>query len=266
MTAMTPAAGSAQRWGPLWGARPQDWAANEDQQMPTYEEAIRRVGIAPGQRVLDLGCGSGVFLHAVAARGGRPHGLDASRALIEIARGRVPDADLRVGDMQFLPYDDDVFDVVTGFNSFFFAADMTAAVREAGRVAKPGAAVVIQVWGRPERCDLTAMKQAAAPFRPAPPPGAPPAPRLWEPGVLETIATEAGLTPLYAFDLAYPITYADDEALGRCMVSAGGLAVAAGPAGEEALRAAIVEALRPYRTANGAYRLTNEWHYLVARP
>jgi hypothetical protein len=35
---------------------------------------------------------------------------------------------------------------VTGFNSFFFANDMVAALREAGRVAKPGAPVVIQVW------------------------------------------------------------------------------------------------------------------------
>jgi hypothetical protein len=45
---MTPQAGSAARWGPLWGARPDDWAAGEEQQTPTYEEAIRRVGIAAG--------------------------------------------------------------------------------------------------------------------------------------------------------------------------------------------------------------------------
>ena len=51
--------------------------------------------------------------------------------------------------MQFLPYDDDQFDVVAGFNSFFFAADMVAALREAARVAKLGTPVVIQVWGRP---------------------------------------------------------------------------------------------------------------------
>ena len=63
----------------------------------------------------------------------------------------MPDADLRVGDMEALPYDDDTFDLVTGFNSFFFANDIVAAVREAGRVAKPGAPVVIQVWGAHER-------------------------------------------------------------------------------------------------------------------
>ena len=109
------------------------------------QEAIRRVGIGAGQRVLELGCGSGVFLRLAGDRGAEVFGLDASEALVELARSRVPEADLRVGDMQFLPYADDGFDVVAGFNAFFFAADMVAALREAGRGAIPGAPVVIQV-------------------------------------------------------------------------------------------------------------------------
>ena len=137
MTATSSATGSAERWGPLWGARPHDWAINEEQQLPTYEEAIRRVGLGAGQRVLEVGCGSGVFLRAAADRGASVVGLDASETLIELARARVPEAELVVGDMQFLPYDDDTFDLVAGFNSFFFAADMVAALREAGRVASP---------------------------------------------------------------------------------------------------------------------------------
>jgi SAM-dependent methyltransferase len=265
MPSIKSVSGSAQRWGPLWGARPHDWAANEDQQVPTYEEAIRRVGITSGQHVLDIGCGSGVFLRAAAEQGAQVSGLDASEALLEIARTRVPDADLRVGDMQSLPYEDDTFDVVTGFNSFFFAEDMPAALREASRVAKPGAPVVIQVWGRPECCDLEAMKQAVRPFLPAPDPDAPPPPKLWEPGVLEQIATAAGLLPERSFDLSWPYEFADQEALARGMVAAGGLAKVVGPAGEDALRTAILEALAPYRTPSGDYRLENEWHYLVAR-
>jgi ubiquinone/menaquinone biosynthesis C-methylase UbiE len=137
MPATKSMSGSAEKWGPLWGARPRAWAEDEDQQVPTYEEAIRRVGIAPGQRVLDIGCGTGVFLRLVAERGAVPFGLDASQALLEIAHERVPEADLRVGEMEQLPYDDDTFDLVTGFNSFFFATDLVAALREAGRVAKP---------------------------------------------------------------------------------------------------------------------------------
>src|SRR5919201_5934815 len=89
-TALT---GSAERWGPLWGARPADWALSEDQQVPTYEDALRRVGLRPGQRVLDIGCGAGAFLRLVAARGGEPHGIDASETLVAFARTRLPDAD-----------------------------------------------------------------------------------------------------------------------------------------------------------------------------
>ncbi len=151
MTSATQSLGSAERWGPLWGARPDDWALSEDQQLPSYEAALQRVPLEPGQRVLDVGCGVGAFLRLVADRGAEPFGLDASEALIDLARRRVPEADLRVGDMESLPYDADTFDLVTGFTSFFFANDMVAALREAGRVAKPGAPVVIQVWGAHEQ-------------------------------------------------------------------------------------------------------------------
>jgi SAM-dependent methyltransferase len=260
------ASGSAERWGPLWGARPEDWAATEDQQIPTYEEPIHRLGIKSGQRVLDLGCGSGVFLRLAADRGAEVFGLDASEALIRLARARVPEAELRVGDIQFLPYDDDSFDLVTGFNSFFFAADMVAALREAGRVAKPGAPIVIQVWGNPQRCDLEAMKVIVRSFMPARPPDAPPAPELWKSGVLESMATEAGLEPDTTFDVSWAFEYPDEDALGRGMMAAGGIAELAGPSREADVKRQIVEALAPHRTADGGYRLENEFHFLVARP
>jgi SAM-dependent methyltransferase len=246
----TTASGSAARHGELWGARAQDWAANEDQQTPTYEEAIRRVGIGPGQLVLDIGCGSGVFVRAVADRGARAHGVDASKALIEIARTRTPDADLRVGEMQDLPYDDDMFDVVTGFNSFFFADDIVAALREAGRVAKAGAPVVIQVWGPPERCDLTAMRGALAAFLPPPDPNTPAPPPLWRPGVLEELAEQAGLTPSDAFD----VSWAGLRLPGR---------------GRARARDALPRPRGPghsgRRGGAGAHRLSNEWHFAIAR-
>ena len=113
----------------------------------------------------------------------------------------MPEADLRVGDMELMPYEDDAFDLVTGFTSFFFANDMVAALREAGRVAADGAPVVIQVWGSYERRDLEAMMRIAHPYLPPRPADAPPERELWKPGVLEEMATEAGLDPVEAFDL-----------------------------------------------------------------
>ena len=69
---------------------------------------------------------------------------------------------------------------------------MVAALREAGRVAKPGAPVVIQVWGAHESCALEAMKEIARPFFPPRPPDAPPDPDLSRPGALQALASAGG--------------------------------------------------------------------------
>jgi SAM-dependent methyltransferase len=263
--ASSTAHGSASRWGPLWGARPADWALTEDLQVPTYEAALDRVPVGAGARVLDVGCGAGAFLRLVAARGGEPHGIDASESLIALARLRLPNADLRVGEMEALPWEDDTFDLVTGFNSFFFADDMVAALREAGRVAKPEAPVVVQVWGAHERCDLEAMKQIARPFLPPRPPDAPPDPDLSRAGALEALAARAGLIPESAFGTTWAYAYPDAETLGRAMAAVAGLAVLAGPEREHELETAIVDGLARYRRADGSFRLSNDYRFLIAR-
>jgi SAM-dependent methyltransferase len=260
----TTGSGSASRWGPLWGARPADWAVSEDMQLPTYTAALERTGLEEGWKVLDIGCGAGAFLSLVSNRGADPHGIDASAALIAFAAQRVPDADLRVGEMEELPWEDNSFDLVTGFNSFFFANDMVAALREAGRVAKPGAPIVVQVWGPHERCDLEAMKRVARPFLPPRPSDAPADPDLSEQGLLESLALQAGLTPDSEFDSTWAYEYRDEATLGRALVAVAGLALLAGAEREEELRAAIVTGLAPYRRPDGSYRLRNEFHYLIA--
>jgi SAM-dependent methyltransferase len=266
MSAATTAGnGSAARWGPLWGARPHDWALSEDQQTPTYEAALARVDLRPGDLVLDVGCGVGTFLGLVRARGARPVGIDASEALVRLARERLPDADLRVGEMEALPYECDTFDLVTGFNSFFFADDIVAAVRNAARVAKPGAPVVIQVWGPHERNDLEAMKRIARPFFPPRPGDAPPELDFSQPGVLEEIAAQAGLTPEQTFDATWSFEFADDETMTRALMAPAGLPVLVGAKREPEFRRALIDGLASYRSSDGGYRLSNQYHYLIAR-
>ena len=68
---------------------------------------------------------------------------------------------------------------------------MVAALREAGRVARPGAFVVIEVFGAPERCDLELVKGAITPFRPRGEDGE--EVRYWRPGMVEELAAAAGL-------------------------------------------------------------------------
>jgi SAM-dependent methyltransferase len=257
--------GSGSRWGPLWGARPADWALSEDQQTPSYEAALARVELQPGQVILDVGCGVGAFLQLAARRGARPFGLDASEALLELARQRLPHADLRVGDMEALPYEDDCFDLVTGFNAFFFANDIIAALREAGRVAKPGAPVVIQVWGPHERNDLEAMKEIVRPFMPARPKDAPAEPDYSKPGVLEDLAVRAGLNPDQAFDVDWAYEYPDEDTLRRAMVAPAGIATLVGPDREREVKDAIASGLAQRPGADGRYRLHNQFHALIAQ-
>ena len=124
--------------------------------------------------------------------------------------------------------------------------------------------VLVQVWGSHERCSLDAIKPIARPLFPDADPSAPPPPDLSEPGLLEGIATAAGLTPEATFDLSWPYLYENDEALARSLLSAANIGDAAGER-EAEVRAALIDVLSPYRTEDGGYRLENEWHYLIAR-
>jgi SAM-dependent methyltransferase len=254
---------AAAEQGRLWGARARHWAEQELMEVTRYEAGLERVPLAPRDEVLELGCGSGVFLRLAADRGAHVHGLDAAAPLIELARERVPEAGLCVGDLMSLPYPADRFDLVAGFNSVFFAADLTEALREAGRVAKPGGFVVVQVWGRPERCELTPMLQAVRALRPREAGAA--GPPLSEPGVLEGIASAAGLDPQTAYDRSFVLEYPDEQTLLRRLLAPGGVIEAIETAGEDVVARAILDALAPRRTPDGGYRLRNEWRYLVAR-
>ena len=97
------------------------------------------------------------------------------------------------------------------------------------------------------------MKVVVRPFMPSHPPDGPTPPPLWQPGVLEQIATEAGPTPGLAFHFSFAYKFPDPETLGRLLLAPAGLATLIGSEREEAVRAQIVDALAPYRTAQGGY-------------
>jgi hypothetical protein len=109
------------------------------------------------------------------------------------------------------------------------------------------------------------MKEIARPFFPPRPPDALPEPDYSEPGVLEEIATKAGLAPGQAFDTSWALELPDDETMTRALAAPAGLAVLVGPERELEFKQALINGLGPYRRADGSYRLRNEYHYLIAR-
>jgi ubiquinone/menaquinone biosynthesis C-methylase UbiE len=92
---------------------------------------LERTGVGPDTRYLDVGCGGGGAVQLAAARGAQVSGIDAADTLLAIARERTPKGDFHIGDLEALPFDDATFDVVTGFNSFQYAANPAVALGEA---------------------------------------------------------------------------------------------------------------------------------------
>ena len=134
----------------LWGSDPDGWAQfAEPHNEPLFTAILDATGTGPGTRLLDLGCGTGLLLTLAQARGATVTGLDVTPGLLQIARDRLPTAELWQADIASLPFGDAGFDVVTGVNAFQFAADPPAALAEAGRVVRPGGLVAVGTFAGP---------------------------------------------------------------------------------------------------------------------
>ena len=92
-----------------------------------------------GQRLLEIGCGTGIFLEVLHQAGFDVAGLDKSPAMLEAARDRMgPQAELHLGDAEHLPFDDNEFDFAALLTVLEFCPDPGLALREAARVARKG--------------------------------------------------------------------------------------------------------------------------------
>jgi SAM-dependent methyltransferase len=256
---------TGQRQRELWGARAGDWAEIQEIQVrPLYVAALDAVGAGSGKRLLDVGCGSGAALAMAAERGAEVAGFDATPELLAIARERLPDADLREGDIEELPWEDDSFDAITGFNSFQFAGDPTRALSEAKRVARPGAPVAMATWGRPEACEAAGYLKTVGSLMPPPPPGAEGPFSLSEPGALEKVAAAAGLDAQGETDVDVDFAYPDLDMALRGLLSSGPVVAAMNHAGEDAVRDAVAGFVADYTDDEGRVRMRNVFRYVVA--
>jgi SAM-dependent methyltransferase len=109
-------------------------------------------GHVDGCRVLDIGCGDGALVCALAVRGAAPTGIDPDQTMLTAARARASAtsvaASLVQGRVEQLPFADGAFDVVAAVTVLCFVPDAAAALREIGRVLRPGGRFVVGELGR----------------------------------------------------------------------------------------------------------------------
>jgi SAM-dependent methyltransferase/alkylhydroperoxidase family enzyme len=216
-----------------WGRSAVDFATlSEPGNCREYVALHQQLAVTTADRVLDIACGAGLAVELATGRGAECAGIDASRRLIEVARDRNPRADLRVGDMCELPWDDQSFDVVTSFRGIW--GTTPGAVAEAHRVLVPGGRIGITVWGH---IKASPGAWALAPFALASQPKVANQAEmvaLGRPGAGEDLLARSGFVDIERIDIPFVWEFADPAEYARALASTGPAYEAMQAVGEEA--------------------------------
>jgi ubiquinone/menaquinone biosynthesis C-methylase UbiE len=124
---------------------------------PWVDELLDRAGLSPGDRVLDVACGTGIVARVAKERlgaAGRVVGVDVSPPMLAVARGLAPDIEWREGNAGTLPAAAGDFDIVCCQQGLQFFPDRPAAVREMRRVLAPGGRLAVSTWRPVEEVPL----------------------------------------------------------------------------------------------------------------
>lgn len=167
------------------------------------KEVVRRLGLRPGTRLLDVAAGSGALSIPAARIGADVVATDLAPAMIERLNARARAEGLstvraRTMDGHALDLDDDAFDVAVSVNGVSSFTDMARGVAELVRVTRPGGRVVIVAFGPLETVEFVAFVvsavRAAVPGAVPPPTEPPPLPfQAADPAVLRERLADAGL-------------------------------------------------------------------------
>src|SRR5580692_1108068 len=256
--------GSQAAQAQLWGRKPKDWSAIQE---PTgkagYDFALAALHLTGQETLLDIGCGTGVFLSLVAPKVRWIVGFDATVELAEEARRRLPAYPILVGDMEDLPLPDEAYDIVTGFNSFQYAATISNALNEARRVLKPGGRLVAMIWGNKEDCQAAVTLGAIGSLLPPPPPGTPGPFALSEHQLLEKILEQTGFTILQDTDINSIWDYADVATTLRGLLSTGPAAKAIATVGYDKVAETVTATLPPFTRPDGHIVYQNKFRVVL---
>lgn len=203
-----------------WGRRAVEFATlSEPSNCREYVAIHHRLAVGEGDHLLDVACGSGLAIELARVRGATCAGIDASRRLVAVARDRNPDSDIRVGDMQALPWDGETFDAVTSFRGIW--GTTPTAVKEVHRVLVPGGRLAITVWGNVGKSPGAWMM---SPFRWATDEKVQHQANmvsLGRPGVGESFLDDCGFDVAERFEVPFVFEFADPETFARGLASTG---------------------------------------------
>lgn len=238
-----------------------------DQWPPQLADAA---SIGPGDRVLDVGCGTGVLAREAAVRAGstgRVAGLDLNESMLAVARRVRPEIDWHQGDAAKLPFESTSFDVVVSQFLLMFVPDRVAVLREMWRVLAPGGRLAVAVWSDSERAAGYAVLADIARRRTSEEVAA----ALEAPFVL---GNEAELMALFA-SAGLPdaqlearegwVRFPSIDEFVRVEIKGWVLADSLGDAGYNALREEAREKLQPFCNAAGAVATPMDAHIVTAR-
>lgn len=129
---------------------------------PFAEIALFEVGLSPGDRLLDIACGTGILARAASEQlggAGRIVGIDINPDMLAVARARAPEIDWREGTASALPLaDGEQFDIVTCHQGLQFFPDKPAAALEMRRALAKGGRLAVATWRSDEEvpfyCEL----------------------------------------------------------------------------------------------------------------
>jgi SAM-dependent methyltransferase len=115
---------------------------------PLAHSFVSFVGVRPGQRALDVGCGPGALTSVLVAHLGESSvaAVDPSASFIDAIRGRYPGVDSRLAPAEQLPFADGTFELALAQLVIHFMADPVAGLSEMRRVTRPGGQVAATVW------------------------------------------------------------------------------------------------------------------------
>ncbi len=228
---------------------------------------LQVVGMRPGWRALDVGCGTGALTTELVARLGAHNvaAVDPAFEDVEVCRSRLPGVDVREAVAEALPFPDDCFDLVLAQLVVSLMSDPDAGVREMRRVTRPGGPVAACGWDFAEGMVLLrSFWDAAAQLDPAARSADQARTRpLGTPAELQALFQRAGLDDVRTGELIARADYADFEDLWEPLVAPdgppGAYWINLDAAHREALREEMWQRLgRP----NGPFELTARAWYV----